>query len=110
MSLSDMQVTPRNHPMNHMNQQSANDATPVAFVTGAAQGIGLATARRLAADGFHVVAIDLSEDKLRSQVAALVLQGLSVEAAALDICVRAAVVEALERQPRVDAMVCAAGI
>ena len=93
-----------------VKQHSSSGSAPVAFVTGAAQGIGLATASRLANDGFHVVAMDRSRDTLEAAVATLVSQGLDVESAALDICDRAAVVDALDRQPRVDAMICAAGI
>ncbi|MDM0116929.1 SDR family NAD(P)-dependent oxidoreductase [Variovorax sp. J22R133] len=93
-----------------INQPPSKGSLPVACVTGAAQGIGLATAKRLAQDGFHVVAIDRSRDQLEAEVATLVAQGLAAEAAALDICDRVAVIEALDRQPRVDAMVCAAGI
>jgi len=84
--------------------------TPIAFVTGAAQGIGLATAARLARDGFKVVAMDRNAERLQASVAELLAQGLRVEAAVVDICQRADVVKALDAQPRVDAMVCAAGI
>lgn len=81
-----------------------------AFVTGAAQGIGLATAARLARDGFEVVALDLSSAPLLAAVAQLREQGLNVRAVVTDICDRAAVVQALDSANRVDVMVCAAGI
>ena len=81
-----------------------------AFVTGAAQGIGLATAARLARDGFEVVALDLSSAPLQAAVAQLREQGLNVRAVVTDICDRAAVVQALDSATRVDVMVCAAGI
>ncbi len=93
-----------------MNTLSATPDKPVAFVTGAAQGIGLATAARLAADGFRVVAMDRNGDRLYSAVALLQQQSLDVFAAVVDICDRATVAAALDAQPRVDAMVCAAGI
>lgn len=82
----------------------------VAFVTGAAQGIGLATAARLAQGGFSVVAMDRSGPTLEAAVAQLRRQGLNVAGAVVDICDRAAVVSALAAQRRVDVMVCAAGI
>lgn len=93
-----------------MNIPTPSNDQPVAFVTGAAQGIGLATARRLAQDGFRVVAMDRSRATLQAAVADLSAQGLAVEAAIVDICDRPAVAAALNAQPRVDAMVCAAGI
>ena len=82
----------------------------VAFVTGAAQGIGLATARRLAQDGFRVIAMDRAAERVGPAVAGLQAEGLDVIAAVVDVCDRASVVAALNAQPRVDVMVCAAGI
>ncbi len=82
----------------------------VAFVTGAAQGIGLAIARRLAEDGFSVVAMDRSAETLAAAVAGLVADGLAVEACVTDVCDRASVSAAMGRAARVDVVVCAAGI
>lgn len=93
-----------------MTLASTSSTRPVAFVTGAAQGIGLATAARLARDGFSVVAMDRSAAQLQSAVAKLVERGLDVTAAVADICNREAVAAVLDAAPRVDAMVCAAGI
>lgn len=93
-----------------MNPSASQAGKPVAFVTGAAQGIGLATVARLARDGFRAVAMDRNAERLLPAVAALVEQGLDVVAAPADVCDRQAVARALDAQPRVDAMVCAAGI
>ena len=82
----------------------------IAFVTGAAQGIGLATAERLGQDGARVIAMDRNGERLAAAVVSLTAKGLDVVAAAVDICDRASVVAVLDAQPRVDVMVCAAGI
>ena len=84
-------------------------AKQIAFVTGAAQGIGRATAARLAKDGFHVIAMDRSPS-VKDAAAQLQQQGLDVVAAVVDICDRSGVIAVLAGQPRVDVMVCAAGI
>ena len=81
-----------------------------AFVTGAAQGIGLASVERLARDGFAVVALDLSRAPLLAAVEQLRKQGFNVRAVVCDICDRVAVVRAIDSATSVDVMVCAAGI
>ncbi len=63
----------------------------IAFVTGAAQGIGLATVARLARDGFRVVAMDRSGDRLNAEITRLRSEGLDVVAAVADVCDRASV-------------------
>ncbi|WP_327004746.1 SDR family oxidoreductase [Dactylosporangium sp. NBC_01737] len=52
----------------------------VAVVTGAAGGIGAATARRLAEEGVHVVAVDLDEERLRKVAESLPTDSLWVRA------------------------------
>ena len=47
----------------------------VAFVTGAASGIGAETCRRLAASGFHIAAADLNEEQLAAFAATLRASG-----------------------------------
>jgi len=46
-------------------------STRIAVVTGASSGIGAATARRLDAEGFHVVAVARREDRLKELVGSL---------------------------------------
>jgi len=45
--------------------------TASAVVTGAAMGIGLAVAQRLAADGYHVVGVDRNAEALESALGSL---------------------------------------
>ncbi|HNW18490.1 MAG TPA: SDR family NAD(P)-dependent oxidoreductase, partial [Sphingorhabdus lacus] len=54
-----------------------------AVVTGAAQGVGLATSVKLASNGFHVVLTDLQP--LESTIAELSASGLSVQGISGDI-------------------------
>ncbi|MBM2614863.1 SDR family oxidoreductase [Actinoplanes sp. LDG1-06] len=55
-------------------------AGKVAVVTGAAGGIGAATAHRLASEGAHVVAVDLDEERVRKVAESLPTEGLGVAA------------------------------
>lgn len=58
---------------------------PSALVTGAAQGLGLAIATRLARDGFRVVLGDVNADLVVAAAARLAAEGLEVTAVAMDV-------------------------
>ncbi|GAB7034321.1 SDR family NAD(P)-dependent oxidoreductase [Streptomyces sp. NPDC021749] len=63
-------------------------AGQVAVVTGAASGIGLALARRFAAEGLKVVLADVEEAPLRDAADALTADGAEVLAHTVDVGVR----------------------
>ena len=77
----------------------------VAIITGAGRGIGLATARRLLEDGFHVVMVDVSADPLTANAAELRSVGNSVEDHVLSVTDRAAVADLVASLPRLDVLV-----
>jgi NAD(P)-dependent dehydrogenase (short-subunit alcohol dehydrogenase family) len=62
----------------------------VAVVTGAASGIGLGVARRLAEDGHAVALLDLDGDGVRQAVSNLAAQGKRVTGHAVDVADRTA--------------------
>lgn len=76
----------------------------VAVVTGASSGIGAATARTLAAQGFHVVAVARREDRI--QALASEIGGTAVVA---DVTDEAAVETLVSKVDRVDVLVNNAG-
>jgi 3-oxoacyl-[acyl-carrier protein] reductase len=90
-------------------------ATPrVTVITGAANGIGRATAQAFAAAGDHVVAWDLDAERGAALVAELSAAGGSAEFVAVDVrdgsAVAAAVAAIVDAHGRVDVLINNAGI
>ncbi|MCP3022924.1 SDR family NAD(P)-dependent oxidoreductase [Cupriavidus basilensis] len=89
----------------------ADDTRPVAIVTGAADGIGWATAQRLAAHGWRIVLLDLRADAVTDRAAELGAAHLGL---ACDVTQGAGVEDAigavLARMGRIDVLVNNAGI
>jgi NAD(P)-dependent dehydrogenase (short-subunit alcohol dehydrogenase family) len=85
----------------------------VAMVTGAARGIGLATAKRFLADGWRVVLLDIDAETLRASAAALPDPGVILPIVC-DVADAAGVAKALaavaQKFRRLDALVNNAGI
>ncbi|MCK9926297.1 3-oxoacyl-ACP reductase FabG [Frankia sp. Mgl5] len=69
----------------------------VAVVTGAARGIGAATARRLAADGMAVAVLDLEESASKDTVEAIISAGGTALALGVDVSDAEQVTAAVER-------------
>ena len=86
----------------------------VAIVTGAASGLGLACAQRLATDGYELALVDVNKGALASAAASLGAGGPMVEAFPTDIRTREACDEAVSGVVaafgQVDVLVNAAGV
>lgn len=77
----------------------------IALVTGAGQGIGLATVERLLEDGFYVVMVDRNVEPLSSTARRLLAEGKTLEHHALSITDRPAVAALIGALPRLDVLV-----
>src|ERR1051325_2001689 len=86
----------------------------VAIVTGGSRGIGAAIVRRLAKDGFHVVAVARNSEKLNELVRQIEGERGSAEAVVCDIADSKGLAEAIEKMAekhgRLDVLVNNAGI
>jgi 3-oxoacyl-[acyl-carrier protein] reductase len=71
--------------------------TRIAVVTGAARGIGAATARRLSADGLAVAALDRDEAGAKATAEAVTAAGGRAVGVAVDVADAAAVAAAVEQ-------------
>ncbi len=89
-------------------------AERAAIVTGASSGIGLATARVLAEEGFSLTMAARRPEKLDAAVAGLAEHGFDVHAVAANVADEAAIVEVVDahrdRYGRLDVLVNNAGV
>ncbi len=86
----------------------------VALVTGGSRGIGAAIVKRLAADGFHVIALARNADKLKQICDEVKSAGGSAEPLVCDIAdakaLAAAVEQVAQQHGRLDVLVNNAGV
>jgi NAD(P)-dependent dehydrogenase (short-subunit alcohol dehydrogenase family) len=84
-------------PADQHPSSSSDRRGHVGLVTGAASGIGEATARLFARQGMHVVALDLDEGRLHDTVARIEAAGGTATAAVADVGDRAAIDGVVDR-------------
>lgn len=86
----------------------------VAFVTGAASGIGLATVKRLAQEGASVFACDINDALLQEELKGLIDSGLKITPHKLDVsdtaACQAAIAQAVKTYGQLDVLCNVAGI
>ncbi len=61
-------------------------ATYNVFITGAASGIGLGIAEKLAAAGHHIIIADINQDAAQKAADSLIANGGSAQAVTVDVC------------------------
>jgi meso-butanediol dehydrogenase/(S,S)-butanediol dehydrogenase/diacetyl reductase len=92
-------------PLDREEDDMSTDERRVALVTGAGHGLGAASARRLARDGFHVAVCDINADSARAVAAEL---GEAHHAVVADVSqlepVEQMVAEVVERFGRLDVL------
>lgn len=97
-----------------MEQATEQQQTPVAVVTGAARGIGQATAWRFAEGGYDLALFDLDAAWLEETVAGIEQRGRRALCRAVDVCdsdaVKAAVADVVAEWGQIDVLVNNAGI
>jgi NAD(P)-dependent dehydrogenase (short-subunit alcohol dehydrogenase family) len=102
-----------NQPIMHINELFSLKEQ-VAFITGAASGIGYAMTEALAEAGAHVVMADINSDMVSGACARRADLGHSVEALTLDVgdcsAIHAAVDGTTKRHGRLDIVIANAGV
>ncbi|WP_421851391.1 SDR family NAD(P)-dependent oxidoreductase [Oricola sp.] len=90
-----------------------SDSRRTALVIASAQGIGLATCKRMARDGYALCMVDMNEEKLAAAAEELRQDGAEVVARAGNALeqsdIASAVKMAMDAYGRIDAMACVAG-